>query len=169
MAGKTKKTAGGSEEPSGYRLVAGNRKAAHLYHLEDRLEAGVALLGTEVKALRGGKASIMEAFGRMRGGELWLFNMDIPAYEMRGYATHEPKRPRKLLVHKRELRRIQRALVERGYTLVPLSLYFNHRGIVKTQIALARGKKLFDRREDVKRRDARRDVDRELARRRKKR
>ncbi|MHC5039422.1 MAG: SsrA-binding protein SmpB [Planctomycetota bacterium] len=156
-------------KPSGYRLVASNRKASYRYHLEDRFEAGLVLLGTEVKSLRGGKSSIAEAFGRVRGGEVWLINADIPTYAMGGYVNHEPKRPRKLLLHRREVRRIAKALETRGYTLAPLSLYFNDRGIVKMQVALARGKRKVDRREDVKARDHRRDMDREMARRRKKR
>ncbi|MHC4779805.1 MAG: SsrA-binding protein SmpB [Planctomycetota bacterium] len=152
-------------KPTGYRRIAGNKKASHLYHLEERFEAGVALTGTEVKSLRGGKGSIAEAFGRIRNSEVWLLNADIPVYEMRGYANHEPKRPRKLLLHGGEIRKIVKALAIKGYTLVPTSLYFNDRGLVKVQIALAKGKRKADKRQDVRERSHKRDMDRELSRR----
>lgn len=167
MAQSKSRKPSGKEEPTGFKMVAQNRKARYRYHLEDPVEAGLALLGTEVKSLRAGGGSIAEAFGRVRDGEAWLLNANIPPYAMRGYADHEPKRPRKLLLHRKEIRRIQKALEEKGYTLVPLSLYFNARGVAKVKIALARGKRMGDRREDVKKRDAKREVEREMARSRK--
>ena len=149
------------------QMVARNKRAFHDYAISDTYEAGLVLSGTEVKSLRAGGGSIAEAFGRVRDGEVWLLNANIPPYAMRGYADHEPKRPRKLLLHRKEIRRIQKALEEKGYTLVPLSLYFNARGVAKVKMALARGKRMGDRREDVKKRDAKREVEREMARSRK--
>ena len=164
-----KRTAGEKTKgkPSGFLRIAGNRKAFHLYHIEERFEAGLVLLGTEVKSLRGGKGSITEAYGRVRDGEIWLLHADIPEYAMKGYANHEPKRPRKLLLHAREVRKIVKALEIRGYTLIPTSLYFNDRGLAKVQIALARGKRKADKRQDVRERSHKRDMEREVARRRK--
>jgi len=160
MARKSKET----KPDSGHRVIARNKKASYRFHLEDRFEAGLVLLGTEVKSLRGGRGSIAEAFGRVRSREIWLVNADITPYEMGGYVNHEPKRARKLLLHKREVRKISQALVQKGYTLVPLSLYFNDRGIAKLQIALARGKRKADKRADVKERDQKMEIRREMAR-----
>jgi SsrA-binding protein len=153
-----------SKPDTGYRLIARNRKASYLFHLEDRFEAGLVLRGTEVKSLRGGRASISEAFGRVRDGEVWLINANITPYEKGSFENHEPKRPRKLLLHKREARKISQALEQKGYTLVPTSLYFNDRGIAKVQVALARGKRKADKREDVKRKDHKMEIRREMAR-----
>ena len=161
MAKKEKTPSG----PTGYRVVASNRRAAYKFHLDETFEGGIALLGTEVKSLRMGQVSIAEAFGRVRGGEVWLVNIDIPAYEHSGYSKHEPKRARKILLHAREIRKVAEALEQKGHTLVPLSLYFNDRGIAKIKIALARGKGKADRREDVRKREHVREVDAEMARR----
>lgn len=134
-------------------LVAQNRKARHNYLIEDSLEAGLVLTGTEVKSLRRGRASIVEAYAADERGQLYLFNSHIPIYEAAGRFNHEPKRPRKLLVHSRELARLTGLIRREGYTLIPLSLYFNPRGIAKVELGLALGKRQIDKRETAKRRD----------------
>lgn len=142
------------------RLVAQNRKARHNYTIEDRLEAGIVLAGTEVKSLREGKGNIAEAYAGEIDGELWLFNAYIPEYSAGSYHNHEPRRPRKLLLHAREIARLLGAIQEKGVTLVPLSLYFNERGIAKVELGLARGKKHYDKREAEKKRDWQRQKER---------
>lgn len=134
-------------------LVAQNRKARHNYQIEDSLEAGVVLTGTEVKSLRQGRASIAEAYAADERGELYLYNAHIPVYDAAGRFNHQPKRPRKLLLHRQELARLVGLVRREGYTLVPLSLYFNQRGIAKVELGLARGKRKVDKRETEKRRD----------------
>ena len=134
-------------------LVAQNRKARHNYFIEDSLEAGLALQGTEVKSLRRGKASIGEAYAAEDKGELYLLNAQIPPYEAANRFNHEPKRPRKLLVHRREMDRLIGLIRREGYTLVPLRLYFNERGIAKLELGLGRGKRKQDKRETEKKRD----------------
>ncbi len=135
------------------RLVAENRKARHLYQIEETHEAGIALTGTEVKSLRMGRANIAESHAEVRNGEVWLINAHIPEYPYGNIHNHEPRRPRKLLMHKREIRRLAGAVQRQGMTLVPLKLYFNRRGLAKVLLGLARGKKAHDKREDIKRRD----------------
>lgn len=135
------------------KLIAQNRKARHSYHIEDSLEAGLVLTGTEVKSLRLGRASIVEGYAADKGGELYLFNSHIPVYDPAGRFNHEPKRPRKLLLHRREVARLIGLIRREGYTLVPLSLYFNERGIAKVDLGLARGKRQADKREAEKQRD----------------
>jgi SsrA-binding protein len=134
-------------------LVAQNRKARHNYQIEDSLEAGLVLTGTEVKSLRQGRASIVEAYAADQQGELYLFNSHIPIYDPAGRFNHQPKRLRKLLLHSRELARLIGLIRREGYTLVPLSLYFNERGIAKVELGLGRGKRKADKRETEKRRD----------------
>jgi SsrA-binding protein len=134
-------------------LVAQNRKARHNYFIEDSLEAGLVLTGTEVKSLRQGRASIAEAYAGEEGGELYLLNANIPIYESANRFNHEPKRPRKLLLHRRQRDRLLGLIRRQGYTLVPLRLYFNARGIAKVQIGIARGKRKLDKRETEKQRD----------------
>ena len=134
-------------------LVAQNRKARHNYQIEESLEAGLVLTGTEVKSLRQGRASIVEAYAADQQGELYLFNSHIPIYDAAGRFNHKPKRLRKLLLHNRELARLIGLIRREGYTLVPLSLYFNERGIAKVELGLARGKRKADKRETEKRRD----------------
>jgi len=134
-------------------LVAQNRKARHDYLIEDSLEAGLVLTGTEVKSLRQGRASIVEAYAADEKGDLYLFNSHIPIYDAAGRFNHQPKRPRKLLLHRRELARLIGLIRREGYTLVPLSLYFTERGIAKVELGLARGKRKVDKRETEKRRD----------------
>lgn len=142
----------GDKETGGGRL-AQNRRARFDYFIDDTLEAGIVLSGTEVKSLRQGRASINESHAGEMGGELYLFNAHIPEYLQANRFNHEPRRPRKLLVKKRELNRLLGAVKKEGVTLVPLTLYFNRRGLVKVQLGLARGKKQHDKRETEKTRD----------------
>ncbi len=136
------------------KTVGENRRARFDYSLEDKFEAGIMLVGTEVKSLRHGQCSIAEAYVGPKKGEIWIFNANIPEYSQAGHAMqHEPKRPRKLLLHKRELDKLMGAVQRGGYTIVPTRLYFNNRGLVKLEIALAKGKKLHDKRETEKKRD----------------
>lgn len=135
------------------RTVAQNRKARHEFAIEDSLEAGLALTGSEVKSLRAGRANIGQAFAVDRNGELWLMNAHISEYAPAARFGHDPLRPRKLLLHKRELNKLLGQVKREGYALVPLSLYFNSRGIAKLNLGLARGKKKADKREDIKKRD----------------
>lgn len=132
------------------RALAQNRKARHEYHLEERYECGIALVGTEVKALREGRAQLQEAYARMKDGELWLEGCHISPYEQGNRENHEPTRPRKLLLHRRELKRLEGKTREKGYTLVPLRFYLKGNRI-KLEIALARGKRQYDKREALKR------------------
>lgn len=135
------------------RIVAQNRRARFDYFIDENIEAGIVLAGSEVKSLREGKASIQEAYAGDMAGELYLFNVHIPEYSHAGYQSHEPKRPRKLLVHKKERDRLLGAVKRQGVTLVPISLYFTPRGIAKVDIGLARGKHHYDKRETTKQRD----------------
>ena len=137
----------------GKRLVAQNRKARHDYTIEDTLEAGLVLTGSEVKSLRKGRCSVSEAYAHERDGELFVQNLHIPPYDPASRYNHEPRRPRKLLVHRRELARLIGLVQRGGYTLVPLSIYFNERGRAKLELALARGKRKADKRDSEKRRD----------------
>jgi SsrA-binding protein len=142
-----------------------NKKARFNFEILETVEAGLVLEGSEVKALREGKANIDDAFARIRGGEVFLFGMHIGPYEQAGQFGHDTRRPRKLLLKKREITRFLGRAVEKGSALVPLTVYFK-RGWAKVEIGVARGKREFDKREDLKRRDAQRSIDRELARRR---
>lgn len=139
--------------PAPANIAAQNRKARHDYIIEDTLEAGIMLAGSEVKSLRQGKGNITEAYAGQMEGELYLFNAYIPEYQSRTFFTHETRRPRKLLVHRRELRKLMGAMSREGMTVVPLSIYFNQRGIAKVQLGLAKGKKKQDRREAEKEKD----------------
>lgn len=140
------------------RLAAQNRRARFDYFIEDTLEAGIMLAGTEVKSLRGGKASINEAYAGPQSGELYLFNAYIPEYGQAGtYWQHETKRPRKLLLHKREISKVMTAINREGMTLIPMSIYFNDRGKAKVELGIAKGKKKGDKRETEKARDWQRD------------
>jgi len=145
--------------------VARNSKARHDYHILETWEAGLVLSGTEIKSVRAGKVSLAEAFGVVRRGELWLEGMNIAAYDSGGYVNHEPRRTRKLLLHVREIRRLIGAVEQQGLTLVPLDMHFT-RGRAKVTLALARGKKLHDKRETLKRRIADREAARAMGRRR---
>lgn len=139
-------------EERAIKVVADNRKARFNYELGETFEAGVALTGTEVKSLRAGKATIGESYADARGGELWLVNSNIPEYLQANRFNHAPKRPRKLLMHRRQINKLIGAVEREGMTVVPLKLYFNEKGRAKIQIALARGKKLHDKRETEKKR-----------------
>jgi SsrA-binding protein len=135
------------------KVVAENRKARFNYEIGDTFEAGIALTGSEVKSLRSGKATIAESYADARGGELWLVNANIPEYLQAGpFNNHAPKRPRRLLLHQREIERLAGAVEREGMTVVPLKLYFNEKGRAKVEIAVARGKKLHDKRETLKKR-----------------
>jgi SsrA-binding protein len=142
------------------KVVADNRRARFNYEIGETFEAGIALTGTEVKALRQGKATIAESYADSRQGELWLVNANIPEYLQGGRFNHAPKRPRKLLLHKRQIDKLSGAVDREGMTIVPLKLYFNEKGRAKLEIAVARGKKLHDKRET----DRKRSWDRERAR-----
>ncbi len=146
------------------KIAAENRKARYNYAISDTLEAGIMLLGSEVKSLRGGKASIQDAYAGTKRGEdgLWLINAHIPEYLQANRANHEPRRPRKLLLHKRELNRLEVEISRGGMTLVPLALYFNAKGLAKVELGLAKGKKLHDKRETEKQRDWQREKGRLL-------
>lgn len=138
-------------------IAAQNRKARHDYFIEETFEAGIMLTGTEVKSLRGGRASIGEAYAAPDGDDLYLVNAHIPEYASASRFNHEPKRRRKLLLHRREIGKLMGAVQREGMTLVPLALYFNDRGMVKVELALARGKHTHDKRASIKDRDWKRD------------
>ncbi len=135
------------------KLIAENRKARFNYEIEEKIEAGLVLTGSEVKSLRQGKANIAEAYASDEEGALYLINAHIAEYKQAGRANHEPTRPRKLLLHKRELDRLRGAIQRQGMTVVPLKLYFNARGIAKAELGLAKGKQLHDKRDTEKKRD----------------
>ena len=144
------------------KVICANKKAYHDYHIEEKFEAGIALTGTEVKALREGKANLKDSYARVKDGELFLVNAHISPYSCGNIYNHDPKRTRKLLMHAREIYRLIGKVKERGYTLVPLALYFNKRNMAKMEIALAKGKTLYDKRESIKRKDEKRLTAREM-------
>ncbi len=154
-----------SREEPGTKLVAQNRKARHHYLIEETFEAGLALQGTEVKSCREGKVSLADAYATVDGGEAWLLQCHINPYSHGNRANHDPRRPRKLLLHRAEIERMSVATSQEGRTLVPLRLYFKS-GLAKVEIAVGRGKKLHDKRADIAERDAKRRMQRELGRRR---
>jgi SsrA-binding protein len=143
------------------KLIAENRKARERYTVEEKLEAGLVLVGTEVKSLRAGKAQLAEAYAQMHRDELYLLNMHISSYSHGGYTNHEPTRERKLLLHRREIEKIRSKLERRGYTLIPLELYFKG-GNVKVQLGLCVGKDSVDRRAEIKERDSKKEIDKAL-------
>ena len=147
------------------KTVASNRKARHDYAILETIECGIQLTGSEVKSLRLGQASLVDCYARLRDGEVWLEGMHIPPYEQGDKRTHEPMRPRKLLLHRRQIDALQRDSVDKGLALVPLRVYFSH-GIAKVDLALARGKRQHEKRQAIAKRDAQREVERELGRRR---
>ena len=142
------------------KIVAENRRARFEYFLEEFFEAGIALTGTEVKALRFGEGSIAESYAEVKDGQVTLVNANIPEYKFGNRFNHEPKRPRKLLLHEREIEKMHKAMSREGMTLIPMAVYFNARGRAKVELALAKGKKLHDKRETVKARDWKRDQQR---------
>jgi SsrA-binding protein len=143
------------------KLIAENRRARHEYHLSDRVEAGLVLTGTEVKALRAGNADLAKAYATVRDGEAWLVGLHVPPYEQASLGAHDPDRDRKLLLHAREIDSLGGKVKERGLTLVPTRLYFKN-GRVKVELALGRGKELHDKRRDIANRDAQRQMERAL-------
>ena len=149
----------------GTKIIARNKRARHDYAIEDVVEAGLVLTGTEVKSLRAGRASLADGFGLITDSEAWLHGVHIPEYTQGTWTNHEPRRVRKLLLHRKEIDRLARSTQERGLTLVPLSLYFKD-GKAKIELGLARGKRSYDKRQDLAKRDAAREVERELRRRR---
>src|ERR1039457_1040620 len=149
----------------GQKVIARNRRAYHDYHVEDTFEAGLVLTGTEVKSLREGRASLADGFAQITGDEAWLHNVHIPEYIGGTWTNHAPRRIRKLLLHRKEIDRLASKIAEQGLTLVPLSLYFRD-GNVKVELGLARGKRTYDKRQDLAKRDAAREMDRALKRRR---
>jgi SsrA-binding protein len=159
MAKQVKSDKNGDE----VKIIARNRRAFHEYEIGDRLECGVVLVGTEVKSLRDGHCNLEEAYAKLDGGELWLLGSEIPEYAMGNRLNHKPKRPRKLLVHRREIAKFAGKASQRGFTLVPLSVYFR-RGRAKVEIAVARGKQLHDKRDALKTADAKREMDRAMSR-----
>ena len=147
------------------KTVATNRKALHNYHILDTVEAGIALTGTEIKSIRSGRVSLGEAYVRPENGELWLLGAHIARYQAASILSHEPTRRRKLLLHRKEIANLAAKIAEKGFTLVPLRLYIKGR-IAKVEVALARGKRLHDKRESIIRREVAREIDRTLKRRR---
>jgi SsrA-binding protein len=145
------------KKEDGFKIIADNRKARYAYAIEETLEAGIMLVGSEVKSLRSGKTTIGEAYAHAKDGELWLVNSYIPEYTQASRFNHEPKRTRKLLVHKREAAKLAAAIQREGMTLIPLKLYFNAKGRAKIELGIAKGKKLHDKRETEKTRDWARD------------
>ena len=141
------------------KIICTNKKASHDYHLSETYEAGLVLLGTEVKSLRDGRANLKDSYASIDNGEVYLHNCHISPYSHGSDANHDPTRTRKLLFHKREIKRLVGKLQEKGFTLIPTKLYFKD-GIAKVELALAKGKRLYDKREDIKRRDAREDIER---------
>lgn len=145
----------------GSRLIANNKKAYHDYFIEETYEAGIALHGTEVKSLRMGKCSIKESFVRIENEEVYIYGMHISPYEKGNIFNRDPLRVKKLLLHKSEIRKMKGKIAEKGYTLVPLKVYFNRR-LVKVEIGLAKGKKLYDKRQDIAKKDQRREAERDF-------
>lgn len=154
-----------SEGRSDDTIVATNRKARHDYAILETYECGIQLTGTEVKSLRLGQASLVDCYARFRSGELWLEGMHVPPYEQGDKRAHEPMRPRKLLLHRRQLAALERDVRDKSLTLVPLRVYFAH-GIAKVELAAARGKRQHEKRQSIAKRDAQREAERELGRRR---
>jgi SsrA-binding protein len=154
-----------TKDPAGLKLIAQNRKARHNYTIEDTVEAGIQLVGTEVKSLRDGKANLADAYASVRDGEIWLFQVHISPYSHGNKQNHDPVRPRKLLLHRQEITRLGEKVAREGKTLVPLRLYFKH-GLAKAEIGIATGKKSYDKRQAAAKRAAERQMRRQLGRRR---
>lgn len=148
-----------SKQPQTDPVIARNRRARHDYEIDEAFEAGIALTGSEVKSLRRGRASLVEAYARIRNDEVWLEQLHIPPYEEASYANHEPLRSRKLLLHRQQIAELRRALEAKGFTLVPLKLYFKGH-TVKVELGLAKGRKQHDKRQAIAAREAKRDMER---------
>ncbi len=145
------------------KTIATNRKARHDYFIDETCEAGIVLTGTEIKSARAGRVNLRDSYVQVRNGELWLIDTHIAPYKQAGRGSHEPKRPRKLLMQRREINRFQGKVQEKGYTIVPLRFYLKNNKWAKVEIALARGKKLYDKRQAIRKRDAQREMERVLA------
>ena len=143
-----------------YKLIANNKKAYHDYFIDETYEAGIALAGTEVKSVRMGKCSVKESFVKIEKGEVWIYGMHISPYEKGNIFNKDPLRPRKLLMHRSEIRKLDAKMAQKGYTMVPLKVYFKG-SLVKVEVGLARGKKLYDKRRDIAQKDQRREAERE--------
>jgi SsrA-binding protein len=161
MARKSKKKSGVAAEPKNEKRITENRRARRQYEIIETLECGIALVGSEVKSLRNGKVSIEEAYGRVRDDEVWLVGCDIAEYEQANVLNHNPRRPRKLLLHRREIKKFASKAYETGLTLVPLKMYFKG-GRVKVLMGIGRGRKLYDKREKLKKETVKRDIARAL-------
>ncbi len=148
------------------KVIATNRKARHDYHIEDTIEAGLVLTGSEIKSIRAGQVSLRESYATVRNDEMWLVNVHIASYQQASYTNHEPRRDRKLLLHRREINRLIGKLQEKGLTLIPLRIYLKD-SRAKVELGLARGKKLYDKRQTLRERDDRRQIDRAMGRRQK--
>ena len=144
-----------------HRTLAENRKARHDYTIEETYEAGVALTGTEIKSIRAGRINLRDSYAQVKGGEMWLFNVYIAPYDQAGYVSHDPMRPRKLLLHRKEINRLAGAVTEKGLALIPLRVYLKDNR-AKIELALARGKKSYDKRDAIAERDSKREVERAL-------
>ncbi|MCP2520329.1 SsrA-binding protein SmpB [Candidatus Aminicenantes bacterium AC-335-A11] len=144
------------------RIIATNKKAFFNYEIIETLEAGISLLGSEVKSIREGKVSLKESYAEIKDGEVFLINCHIAPYSAATYLNHEPKRPRKLLLHKQEIKKLMGRVKEKGLTLIPVRMYFNKKGLVKVELALAKGKKVYQKREALRERDRRREMEAEL-------
>lgn len=146
------------------KTVTTNRKAYHDYFIDETYEAGIVLTGTEIKSVRAGHVNLRDSYVQVKNGELWLMDTHIAPYQQAGYSRHEPKCPRKLLMQRGEIKRLQDKVQEKGYTIIPLRLYLKDNKRAKVEIALARGKKLYDKRQAIRKRDTQREMERELAR-----
>ena len=149
----------------GSSVITVNRKAYHDYHIQETLEAGIVLKGSEIKSIRASKVNLSDAYAKPENGELWLYNSHIASYDAASYNTHEPVRPRKLLLHRREIDTLAGKAVQKGLTLVPLKLYIKH-GVAKVELGVGRGKKAYDKRDAIGRRDAEREMERAMKQRR---
>jgi SsrA-binding protein len=147
------------------RTIATNRKARHDYFIDETFEAGIVLAGTEIKSARAGRVNLRDSYVQVKNGELWLIDTHIAPYKQAGRSSHKPKQPRKLLMHRREINRLQGKVQEKGYTIVPLRLYLKNNKWAKVEIALVRGKKLYDKRRAIREREDRRRMERALAKR----
>lgn len=145
----------------GSSVITVNRKAYHDYHIQENVEAGIVLKGSEIKSVRAGKVNLSDAYARPEKDELWLYNTHIASYDAASYNAHEPNRPRKLLLHREEIDSLAGKVMQKGLTLVPLKLYIKH-GVAKVELGVARGKKVYDKRETIARRDAEREMDRAM-------
>jgi SsrA-binding protein len=150
-----------AKSQQGVKVVAVNRRAWHDYFIDDRIEAGLVLTGTEIKSIREGRINLRDAYARIEDGEAWLLNAHIAPYEQGNRYNHDPRRPRKLLLHKDEIASLLGRVQQRGYTLIPLQLYLK-RGLAKVELGLARGKRQYDKREAIARRDAQREIERHI-------